>query len=42
MTALERGTANRHPVFASRPEFPHAVTLPLDPESVAIDPLAHL
>jgi hypothetical protein len=38
MTAPERGTANRHPVFAFRFEFRQA----LDPESVAIDPLAHL
>jgi hypothetical protein len=48
MTAPERGTANRHPVLAYRPEFPPARKLavrgvpPLDPESVAIDPLAHL
>jgi hypothetical protein len=42
MTAPERGTANRTPVFADRPEFPHALTPALDPESVAIDPLAHL
>jgi hypothetical protein len=42
MTAPERGTANGHPVFADPLEFRHALTPALDPESVALDPLAHL
>jgi hypothetical protein len=42
MTAPERGTANGHPVFAYRLEFRPALNPALDPDSVAIDPLAHL
>jgi hypothetical protein len=42
MTAPERGTANIGPVFTYRLEFRHALNQALDPESVAIDPLAHL
>jgi hypothetical protein len=42
MTALERGTPIYESVLGRRVEFRYTLNPALDPEGVAIDPLAHI